>query len=502
MAASSQNKMSSQIALPIQPPQKRTRRLLQPHNLPHILRAATDLINGANNRNSFNLPDDIIENIFSFLPIKHGVKIGVVSKRFKTSWLFSRKLLFDRDFARPLSRHDFISIVNRVFDSHMGSKIQCLRLYFDPTGSEFMVLNWIKKSTEKGVEELDLDFLQARDPFNLPWNFLDVESVRILKLWYCVINFPTQLKGLRLLSTVILRKVDLNQTLIETLIQHCALLETLDLTQCDGIRELKVLAGTLKRFKVLKVGNCFDMFKIDIDSPTLRSLYYHGPVRDLKVANPSQLKDVMLNFTPSKGFIRSSQVENLVSDISRITLFTTTSTFLEGLTTRIREGVFRDLHYCFWNLKEFQLFMEGASYCNLCDIASFLAKCPRIEKLFIDLNEFSFECGLYWELHQKQLLDKYSAFFYCLKFIKVKGFKFQKHELELVRYFLGKALLLKTLVLVFPRNGRVTTINPPEIPIYNSLFLSWKVSPNAKIVIYEHFNDRSSFHAKQSKIWF
>lgn len=119
----------------------------------------------------------------------------------------------------------------------------------------------------------------------------------------------------------------------------------------------------------------------------------------------------------------------------------------------------------------------------------------------LQLNEFSFECGLYWELHQKQLLDKHSTFFHCLKFVRVKGFKFEKHELEMVRYFLGKALFLETFVLVFPRNGRVN-IYPSDVPIYNSLFLSWKVSPFANIFIYEHFNDTSPIHPYHSKIWF
>lgn len=62
---------------------------------------------------------------------------------------------------------------------------------------------------------------------------------------------------------------------------------------------------------------------------------------------------------------------------------------VKGLTTRIRDGAFRDIKFCFWNLKEFQLFMEGTSYCNLFDIASFLKNCPSLENLFIDVSIFN-----------------------------------------------------------------------------------------------------------------
>lgn len=118
----------------------------------------------------------------------------------------------------------------------------------------------------------------------------------------------------------------------------------------------------------------------------------------------------------------------------------------------------------------------------------------------MQLNDFSFECGVYWILHQKQLLDCNPAFFPRLKFVKVKGFKFEKHELELVSYFLGKAISLETLVLVFPRNGGCNVF-PPDIQIYSELFLSWKVSPQAKIFMYEHLKDTSCINPKHSNLW-
>ncbi|BBH00823.1 FBD, F-box and Leucine Rich Repeat domains containing protein [Prunus dulcis] len=132
----------------------------------------------------------------------------------------------------------------------------------------------------------------------------------------------------------------------------------------------------------------------------------------------------MLYFKPLKGITNPLQVERLASSISNnVELLTITSTFLE---------------VSFRNLKELQLIMENPSYCNAGDIASFLKNCPRLEKLFIDADEFTFDGGAFYELHQRPLLDKHSALFKHLKLIKIMGFRFQPCHLDLTRFLLGK----------------------------------------------------------------
>ncbi|KAL4628819.1 hypothetical protein ACB092_05G265800 [Castanea dentata] len=478
-----------------QSPQKRTKKVHNQHQ--NNLVSHIDGVSSNPNR-SGNLPDDILDRIFSFLPIKQAVEIGVLSPRFKKSWLFNRKILFDREFSRHHDREEYIHIVNHVFNSHVGSRIQSLSLCFDPTAKEHMIERWLKICAEKGIEELDLDFFQGRDVFKIS-QFLDIKSLTTLKLVYCEVDLPPQLTGLSFLTTLILKRVDLNIETMETLFFHCLLLETVDLWQCSNIQHLKVCARSLKRFKVLKVRHCTEILSIDIDAPTLRSIYYIGNVVKFQFAEVLHLDEVLLNFSPSRCFAKASLVENLVSDLSYANVLTTTSAFLEGLTTRIRDGAFRDLQFRLWNLKEFQLFMEGTSYCNLFDIASFLKNCPSLEKLFLDLNDFSFDCGFYWELHQKQLLQYFPHFFTSLKFIKVKGFKFQKHELELVRFLLGKAVFLETLVLVTPRTGRIRIYEPADAINYKRLIFSWRASPKTNIVLLDHYHDKGPVQPKVSQ---
>ncbi len=309
-----------------QSPQKRTKKLHHHHQY-HLI----SHINGvsSNPNRSLNLPDDVLDRIFSFLPIKQAVEIGVLSTRFKKSWLFNRNLFFDREFARTHDRDEYIKIVNRVFDSHVGSRIQGLKLCFDPTSVEDMVERWLKICVEKGIEELDLDFYQGTEAFKLSSQFMVVESITTLKLAYCEVDLPSNLKGLSFLTTLMLKKVDLTTKVIETLFHHCLLLEIVDLWQCYKIRHLKVFARDLKRFKVLKVGHCNDILCIDIHAPTLRSIYYIGNVVKFQFAEVLHFDELLLNFFPSRGLKKASLVENLVSDLSHAKVLTTTSAFLE-----------------------------------------------------------------------------------------------------------------------------------------------------------------------------
>jgi hypothetical protein len=300
-----------------QPPQKRTKRSHDHHHLGHVV--------GANY--NINLPDDILDRIFSFLPVKKAVQVGVLSTRFRNTWVFNRNLFFDRDFSG--SRSEFFEIIKRVFNSHVGSTIKSLRLSFDPSGAESVIERCIEISIEKGVEEIDLDFYQSWKPFKLSSQYIDVESIKILKLIFCEVDIPPNLQGLRFLHTLELRKVDLTTKAMETLFRHCLLLESLELWQCNEIRRLNVFGRNLKRFKVLKLGHCTDIMKIYVEAPTLHSIYYTGTVVSFEFAEVLQLDEVLLNFIPSKSFTQACAIETMVSGLSHVSVLTTTSVFLE-----------------------------------------------------------------------------------------------------------------------------------------------------------------------------
>ncbi|KAK1557121.1 hypothetical protein Q3G72_018330 [Acer saccharum] len=196
------------------------------------------------------------------------------------------------------------------------------------------------------------------------------------------------------------------------------LLKYLDISQFRGLNELKI-------------GDCSNLVDIEIVSLTLRSFHYCGNMIGIRVLNAYQLKDVLFNISPRRRY-RPFPLAGIFScGIIHVTVLTTTAAFLE-------------------------LFMEGSTFCNVYDIACVLKNCPNIERFFIDLSEFSFESGHYWEAHHKHLFEQYNEPMTKLRVIKIKGFKHQGHEIELVKFLLKSATSLETLILVTAKGYRAT----------------------------------------------
>ncbi|KAK3188110.1 hypothetical protein Dsin_027671 [Dipteronia sinensis] len=147
---------------------------------------------------------------------------------------------------------------------------------------------------EKKVEEAELNFLNATPQFEISPEFFNIESLKIVKLYFCVVDLPPLLKGSAFLKTLVLKKsVIVTPTFINTIFKHCMLLEYLDITQSRGLNELKILAENLKKFKVLKIGDCPNLVEIEIVSLTLRSFHYCGNL----------IGDQSLELLPAEGCV-------------------------------------------------------------------------------------------------------------------------------------------------------------------------------------------------------
>ncbi|KAK2644202.1 hypothetical protein Ddye_019397 [Dipteronia dyeriana] len=443
---------------------------------------------------NINLPEDALDRIISFLPVKIGMRTSILSTRFQHSWKNSRILDFDQ---REMERSIFIKEVDRVFDLHFGPIIQTFRLNFIQIGVESYAQKWIEKSVEKKVEEVELNFLDAAVQFELSPEFFNIESLRMVKLNHCAVDLPPLLKGSTFLKTLVLKgTAQVSAAFIETISKHCRSLEVLEITRCRGFSKLKILAENHKNFKVFKIGDCYDVADIEIVSPTLRSFHYHGKLILINISMAYQLEDVLFILSPTRQYIQFPLARGFLSDIVHVTVLTTTAVFIEEATT----NAFSDMNLVMRNLRELQLFMQGSKFCNIYDLTCVLTNCPNLEKLFIDMNGFSFEGGHYWVEHHKQLFELYNVPMIKLRLIKIKGFKHQHHEMEMVKCLLQAATSLETLILVTAKSYRATarTLN---LGTLESIPHSWKSSPNAEIKMYHA--DRSRIDpTHRAKTWF
>ncbi|OIW13662.1 hypothetical protein TanjilG_08004 [Lupinus angustifolius] len=406
--------------------------------------------------------------------------------------------MFAHEFHR--STENLIALVDHVFNSHEGSVIQCFQLHMSQIGAEEMIEKWLKICIQKGVQELDFNFFQRG--YVLVPELLQIPTLKILKLSNVQFGVQPVTNGWQNLHTVILREMELYEEQLENVMLYGKMIQCLDLGSCREIRRISIFASEHKNFRTLKITTCPNLEKIEIDAPTLQHIHYCGFVVKLEFTQvvPS-LSEAKFIFFRSRNYLKIPILENLVNHLHNVRVLTTSAQFQEALSYRFRDGVFQVPQFYFSNIRELHIVMDGANFCNPYDIIVFLKNCPSIEMLFIDLNDYHFECGTYWEMHQKPILEAFNQQFDGLKVIKLIGFKFLESELQLLEILLKRSRILETLIFTTPKNARIK-IYEPFIPKYKDLIQSWKASPSAKVGLFENSNDKSGIYPSHEKKWY
>ncbi|XP_058726071.1 putative FBD-associated F-box protein At1g61330 [Vicia villosa] len=283
----------------------------------------------------------------------------------------------------------------------------------------------------------------------------------------------------------------MTEDVFNVFIENCIMIQTIDLIHCSRIKKLILFAKENNHFRKLTIVGCQDLEEIWIDSQTLRSIFYHGNFVVVRVEQGMQLYEAFFYFITFKNYMQATQLESLVSDLSKVSILTTTHLFIEGLIESPRDAEFRDKQYFFINLKELHLFLDGGIFCNPYHIIMFLKKCPCLIKLYIDLNDYQLDLRMYWEMHQKHLLDNCNHKFSCLKDVVLRSFKFLPSELELVKSILQRATILESLNFVPPKTMGCSLLKRQDALKYKKLFDSWRASTKAIIKLDENYVEKT-----------
>ncbi|XP_060195332.1 putative FBD-associated F-box protein At1g61330 [Lycium barbarum] len=440
----------------------------------------------SNNSSSVYLPNEVIHRIFTFLPIKHAISSSLVAKPFRNSWLYARNLCFDRAFWINcfMRDRDQISIMNNIISNHLGKRIHSFQLYIhEPIKYSSFFIAWIQLIASKGLEELKLHLVEL-DPTNeiyyhVPSAFINIKTLRILKLISCELHLPPKSKGLRFLKSLSLTKVRVVPYLIKRLFSRCVVLESLALEGCSFIGKVTIKGSN--RFRTLLIRNCSDIILVTVNNPSINTFHYCGEINKIKFVDPISLKDVILNFGATTELQHIRERDNLMEALRNVQTLSIINVLLEGLSPRFVDFEYRDMEYYLPNLKELQLVRRGLSFINPWDILSFVKNCPQIERLFLDLGNYPMEAGSYWNLVAKEKFENCQAEFPQLKLLKVKGFKKLELEDKLVNFFLLHARFLESLIIVKSKKNHL------EIKLSDTITVSKVVT----ISTYNHNKDES-----------
>ncbi|XP_077242104.1 F-box/FBD/LRR-repeat protein At1g13570-like [Tasmannia lanceolata] len=421
----------------------------------------------------------------------------------------SNTLDFDEQFATGKTPEEFVRTVYRYLQLYNGNYVERFRLFFYP-GHQYPthVEKWIRFTTEKEVKELELDFckryysfiqngeVEFRKTFELPHFLFACDSLTLLHLSHCLFNLPSNFAGLTTLQSLCLKEVIITSDMLERVFLNCPLLERLTLNGCDGTLEsIKASAPDL-RLKSLTVVHCYTTFKLEIFAPNLQSFHFNGEFLEYSFKNIESLVDVIIS--PCELYCEFEfHRTRILSDLSHIKILTISNEVLWEMVDSYEAPEI--IPITFHNLQELQLLME-----DLTGIDYFFRDCifPRLEKLFIELPKTPENCPM--EEDEGAPAGPVKCVFDNLKTIKMSSFRGQKNEMLLVKFFLEKAIVLESLVLVVPENsiGNVNkdyssasqseSLEMPLKLLHEELLLLPKASRKAQIVLCENPQDYNS----------
>jgi hypothetical protein len=224
--------------------------------------------------------------------------------------------------------HNLVAIVDHLFNSHKGCEIKTFKLHIDPVGIQFFLNRWLQICAQKDLEDLELHLSQHG--FTIEFSvFNALYKLKTLKLIKCAIQLLEAPIGLQFLQTISLCFLDITEDMFHVLIEHCKMLEIIDLINCSTIKKLNLIARENKHFKKLRIAYCDDLEDIEIDSPTLRSIFYHGNFATIRIAQGMQLYEAFFYFITSNTYMKYTRLEALVKDISNVSILTTTPLLIE-----------------------------------------------------------------------------------------------------------------------------------------------------------------------------
>nr|XP_033515825.1 F-box/FBD/LRR-repeat protein At1g13570-like isoform X3 [Nicotiana tomentosiformis] len=221
-----------------------------------------------------NLPDNVIDVILMRLPCKDAVRTSILSKKWRYHWCRLTKLKLDeslwktkKDKLYPTVK--FTKIIYQILTLHEGP---ITKFKFDIVDSKRCptIDNFIYFLSRNDIQHLVLHFPWHKI-YKMPSSLFECSQLRHLTLHDCSIHPPSGFKGFSSLVSLELCRVTISSELLESLINHCSLLEQL----------------VLQFSEILNI--------IEINAPMLRSFEFTGSISSLCLKNVPLLKKASLD---------------------------------------------------------------------------------------------------------------------------------------------------------------------------------------------------------------
>ncbi|CAH9085550.1 unnamed protein product [Cuscuta epithymum] len=326
------------------------------------------------------LPDEILTNILSRVPITESCRTGVLSRRWENLWNHVINVCFFGDYDDIVRKHvgperGFFAFVDQVLNRCDSSKIDRFWIQFKLLEDQDIsgIINWIQFAVDHKADDIALMQQAAWNDITLPEILVSYLPLKKLKLKFFKLG-KTQVINWPCLTRLTLRTVKLNDEEVERLLTGCPALETLELSHSGYFRQLKIKSA---RLKTLILESCISMdleynynALLDIRAPHLQNLEVYGEA-DCRLVDVSSLVDATfdceMKLDKINGFLRGA------SHAQRLSF---TSWFMEAFSL----FDFKKVAASKFNCKELVLRGGLKSY-NISGIARFILALPLLETL-------------------------------------------------------------------------------------------------------------------------
>jgi len=201
-----------------------------------------------------NLPENVINHIFSYLSIREVVRTSVLSSNWRYKWATFPHLAFDNQCFSVSSqdhtivKNKLVNIVDHVLLLHNGPIYKFKLSHPDVLGIPD-IDRWILYLSRRSIKEFVLEIWKGQR-YKMPSSLFSCLDLIHLKSLNCLLKPPLAFKGFKSLKSLDLQRVTMAQDVFGNLISSCPLLERLTLMNFDGFTHLNIDAPKLQFFYI------------------------------------------------------------------------------------------------------------------------------------------------------------------------------------------------------------------------------------------------------------
>ncbi|XP_010451081.1 PREDICTED: FBD-associated F-box protein At5g56380-like [Camelina sativa] len=409
-----------------------------------------------------HLPDDVLLKILACLRTKDVMRTMLLSKRFKSLWMYVPKLEYDDTTHFPRPRYDyriFRQFVDRSLMSFKGQVLQSLylRLGRGFTGGDVAI--WVRSALKRGLVELKLEYSYDYNPRPqiFPTSlYTTCETLVVLQLVDIDLNVP-DLVCLRSLKSLSLKYANYSDphSLVRLLL-NCPVLEDLFILKGPHTNGLifKIVVPSLKSLSLDYLG----MKELELVAPSLRYLHILDRSPGLLVSKGFNFSQVVkANFDiilsgPEKLLHSLASVEHL-----RLCLSASEVEYPVGI--------------CFHRLKHLEVCTCKSEWFDL--FMHLLEDSPTLKVIKINQCHPAAKVRPYW--NQPSSVPRFmSSNLEILEWIKYEGVQ---EEQELATYILKTAVCLKKASFIAKSNDDKT-----KLQMLQELSLSRRASSTCELL--------------------